>query len=49
MVIAYNLKIEDTPFYLNRLPDPVLPEITVSCGYKQVERIRSEQIYFGLV
>ncbi|MBW1608758.1 MAG: ribonuclease H-like domain-containing protein, partial [Deltaproteobacteria bacterium] len=48
MVIAYNLKIADTPFYLNRLPDPVLPETPFEVDINTVERIRSEQNYFAL-
>ena len=49
MVIAYNLKIEDTPFYLNRLPEPVLPETPFEVDINTVERIRSEQNYFALL
>lgn len=46
MVIAYNLKIKDTPFYQNRLPEPVSPESPFRVDLKTVERIRSEQIYY---
>jgi len=49
MVISYNLKIKDAPFYLNRLPDPVLPETPFDVDIDIVERIKSEQNYFGLV
>jgi len=49
MVIAYNLKIEDTPFYLNSLPEPVLPETPFDVDIDTVKRIRSEQNYLGLV
>ena len=49
MVISYNLKIKDAPFYLNRLPDPVLPETPFDVDIDTVERIKSEQNYFGLV
>jgi hypothetical protein len=47
MVISYNLKIKDTPFYRNSLPEPVSPESPFRADMKTVERIRSEQIYFG--
>jgi hypothetical protein len=42
MVIAYNLKIKDTPFYGNQLPDPVLPEILFDVDIKTVERIKND-------
>jgi len=48
MVMAYNLKIADTPFYLNRLPDPVLPELPFHADINTVARIRSGQNYFAL-
>lgn len=48
MVISYNLKIKDTPFYRNSLPEPVLPKSPFRVDMETVERIRSEQIYFGL-
>lgn len=47
MVMAYNLKIKDTPFYRNRLPEPVLPPSPFRVDLETVERIRSEQTYFG--
>jgi hypothetical protein len=47
MVISYNLKINNTPFYQNSLPEPVLPESPFRVDMETVERIRSEQIYFG--
>ena len=46
MVIAYNLKIKNTPFYQNSLPEPVLPESPFRVDMETVERIRSERIYF---
>lgn len=49
MVISYNLKIKDIPFYRNSLPEPVLPESPFRVDIETVERIRSEQTYFGLV
>lgn len=49
MVISYNLKIKDTPFYRNRLPEPVLPKSPFRVDIKTVKRIRSEQTYFGFV
>ena len=49
MVIAYNLKIGDTPFYLNRLPEPVLPKTPFKVDINTVERIKSEQNYFALL
>ena len=42
MIIAYNLKIKDTPFYGNDLPDPVLPEIPFDIDKKTVERIKND-------
>jgi len=40
MVIAYNLKIKDTPFYENQLPEPVfLPENPFKVDLETVERI----------
>ena len=47
MVISYNLKIKDTPFYRNSLPEPVSPESPFLVDRGTVERIRAEQIYFG--
>ena len=47
MVIAYNLNIKGTPFYRNSLPEPVLPKSPFRVDMETVERIRSEQIYFG--
>jgi uncharacterized protein YprB with RNaseH-like and TPR domain len=49
MVISYNLKIKDTPFYRNNLPEPVSPESPFRVHEETVNRIRSEQIYFGYV
>jgi uncharacterized protein YprB with RNaseH-like and TPR domain len=45
MVISYNLKIKSTPFFKNRLPEPVLPEIPFEVDMKTVERIKSKNIY----
>ena len=40
MVIAYNLKIKNTPFYENQLPEPVfLPENPFKVDLETVERI----------
>jgi uncharacterized protein YprB with RNaseH-like and TPR domain len=47
MVIAYNLKIKDTPFYRNFLPEPELPNSPFRADLETVKRIRSRQIYFG--
>ena len=47
MVIAYNLKIEDTPFCLNRLSDPKSPETPFDVDINTVARIRSEQNNFA--
>jgi uncharacterized protein YprB with RNaseH-like and TPR domain len=47
MVISYNLKIKDTPFYRKHLPEPILPKSPFRVDIETVERIRSEQIYFG--
>jgi len=40
MVIAYNMKIKDTPFYRNQLPAPVLPEIPFEVDMDTVDRIK---------
>jgi len=45
MVISYNLKIKNTPFYRNQLTEPVLPKIPFEVDMKTVERIKSENIY----
>ena len=47
MVISYNLKIKDTPFYRNSLLEPILPKSPFRVDMETVEKIRSEQIYFG--
>ena len=47
MVISYNLKIKDTPFSRNNLPEPVSPKSPFCVDVETVERIRSEQIYYG--
>ncbi|MBC8431799.1 MAG: ribonuclease H-like domain-containing protein [Desulfobacterales bacterium] len=41
MVIAYNMKIKDTPFYEKHLSAPVLPDIPFEVDMKTVDRIRS--------
>jgi len=41
MVIAYNMKIKDIPFYDNQLPAPVLPEVPFEVDIETVERIKS--------
>ena len=43
MVIAYNLKIDKTPFFSNKLAEPVLPEIPFEVDMKTVERVRREE------
>ena len=40
MVIAYNMKIKNTPFYRSQLPEPVLPEIPFEVDMETVERIK---------
>ena len=45
MVIAYNIKIKDTPFYENQLPAPVLPEIPFEVDMETVDRIKRENIF----
>jgi len=46
LVIAYNMKIKDTPFYRNQLPAPVLPEIPFEVDMETVDRIKGD-IGFG--
>ena len=44
MVLAYNLKLKDTPFIeTNELPDPVLPEIPFKGDQETIERIKIEK------
>ena len=44
MVLAYNLKLKDTPFVqINQLPDPVLPKIPFKGDPETIERIRIEK------
>jgi hypothetical protein len=45
MVIAYNMKINDTPSYRNLLPAPVLPEIPFEVDLKTLDRIKRENIF----
>jgi hypothetical protein len=45
MVISYNLKINDTPFYNNQLPEPVLPKIPFEVDMETVQRVKRENIY----
>jgi len=40
MVISYNMKIKDTPFYKNQLPAPTLPQIPFNVDRKTVAKIR---------
>lgn len=42
MIIAYNLKIKDTPFYGSELPAPILPEIPFDIDKKTVARIKND-------
>jgi uncharacterized protein YprB with RNaseH-like and TPR domain len=42
MIVAYNLKIEGTPFYRNRLPEPVLPDLPFDVDMETVKRIRND-------
>ena len=42
MIISYNMKIRETPFYRNRLPEPVLQDIPFDVDTKTVERIKND-------
>jgi len=42
MVIAYNLKIGQTPFYENQIPEPALPENPFEADMETVERIKGD-------
>ncbi|MFC1825999.1 ribonuclease H-like domain-containing protein [Thermodesulfobacteriota bacterium] len=44
MVIGYNLKIKDTPFYRNQLSAPVLPKNPFKVDLETVERIKRENL-----
>lgn len=41
MMIAYNMRIKDTPFYKKQLPALVLPEIPFDVDMETVDRIKS--------
>lgn len=44
MVMAYNLKLKDTPFFeTNQLPDPVLPEIPFKGDPETIDRIKDQK------
>jgi uncharacterized protein YprB with RNaseH-like and TPR domain len=45
MVISYNLKIKDTPFYGNQLTELILPKIPFEVNLETVQRIKSEIFY----
>lgn len=42
MVMAYNMKINDTPFHQNQLPEPVLPVMPFEVDKETVDRINRE-------
>ena len=42
LVIAHNLKIQDTPFHGNQLPEPVLPGIPFRVDLETVDRIKTQ-------
>jgi uncharacterized protein YprB with RNaseH-like and TPR domain len=42
MVMAYNMKLKDTPFYQNSLPDPVSPQVPFSVDRATVDRIKRQ-------
>ena len=46
MVTAYNLKIKNTPFCSNLLPEPDLPNSPFRADMETVKRIRSRQNHF---
>ena len=41
MVLSYNLKIKDTPFYENQLSEPVSPKTPFKVDRKTVDRIKN--------
>ncbi|MBW2193860.1 MAG: exonuclease, partial [Deltaproteobacteria bacterium] len=45
MVIAYNLKIKDTPFYGNPLPAPLLPEIPLAVDRATIQKLNPDIFY----
>ncbi|MFC1829223.1 ribonuclease H-like domain-containing protein [Thermodesulfobacteriota bacterium] len=45
MVIAYNLKIKDTPFYMNPLPAPLLPGIPFGVDAPTLQRVNPDIFY----
>jgi uncharacterized protein YprB with RNaseH-like and TPR domain len=49
MVTAYNLKIKDTPFFSNFLPEPDLTNSPFRADMETVKRIRSRQNLFRFV
>ena len=47
MVMAYNLKIKQTPFYDSHLIEcPTLPNVPYSVDHQTVERIKNESIFY---
>ena len=45
MVLAYNLKLKDTPFFgVNELPEPAVPEIPFKGDLETIERIKVEKM-----
>jgi uncharacterized protein YprB with RNaseH-like and TPR domain len=49
MVISYNMKIKDTPFYKNQLPAPTLPRIPFNVDRKTVAKIQKTFFHNSLV
>jgi len=49
MVIAYNLKIGQTPFYENQIPEPALPKNPFEADMKTVARIKGNLEYIKIV
>jgi len=45
MIMAYNLKIGQTPFFNDQLPEPVLPNIPFDVDTATVERIKNTRHY----
>ncbi|MDP2647469.1 MAG: ribonuclease H-like domain-containing protein [Desulfobacterales bacterium] len=42
MVMAYNMKVNDTPFHQSQFPEPVLPQIPFNVDMETVNRIKRE-------
>ena len=43
MVMAYNMKVKNTPFHQNQLPMPVSPPVPFEVDRQTVDRVNKER------